>query len=68
MPNLKNPVMRILTSLQLTIVCLALLMVLVTAATLAQVEVDVVLTDANTATFIFAVAPASNAYRVIITG
>ncbi len=32
-----NPVLRVLTSLQLTIVCLALLMMLVTAATLAQV-------------------------------
>lgn len=34
----KNPVLRALTSLQLTIVCLALLMMLVTAATLAQVN------------------------------
>ena len=33
----KNPVLRVLTSLQLTIVCLAALMILVTAATLAQV-------------------------------
>ena len=33
----KNPVLRALTSLQLTIVCLAALMILVTAATLAQV-------------------------------
>ena len=33
----KNPVVRALTSLQLTIVCLAALMILVTAATLAQV-------------------------------
>ncbi len=33
----KNPIVRALTSLQLTIVCLAALMILVTAATLAQV-------------------------------
>ena len=38
----KNPVMRALTSLRLTIVCLAALMVLVTAATLAQVGMGTV--------------------------
>lgn len=37
-------------------------------ATAAQVEVDIVATDANTTTFIFAAAPASNAYRVVIQG
>lgn len=37
-------------------------------ATLAQIECDIVLTDANTTTFIFAVAPASNSHRVIIVG
>ncbi len=37
MLTVKNPVIRVLTSLQLTIVCLALLMVLVVLATLAQV-------------------------------
>ncbi len=38
----KNPVLRALTSLQLTIVCLAALMILVTAATLAQVGMGTV--------------------------
>ena len=38
----KNPVLRALTSLQLTIVCLALLMILVVAATLAQVGMGTV--------------------------
>ena len=38
----KNPVMRALTSLRLTIVCLAALMILVTAATLAQVGMGTV--------------------------
>jgi hypothetical protein len=37
-------------------------------ATSAQVEVDVVATDANTTTFIFAVAPSANAYRFVIHG
>jgi hypothetical protein len=37
-------------------------------ATLAQIECDIVLTDANTTTFIFAVAPASNSHRAIIVG
>ena len=37
-------------------------------ATLSQVECDVVLTDSNTTTFIFAVAPASSAMRVVIIG
>jgi hypothetical protein len=35
-------------------------------STLAQVFADVVITDANTVTISFAVAPATNAYRVII--
>ena len=38
----KNPIVRALTSLQLTIVCLAALMILVTAATLAQVGLGTV--------------------------
>jgi len=38
----KNPILRVITSLQLTIVCLAALMVLVTGATLAQVELGTV--------------------------
>lgn len=38
------------------------------ASTGAQVEVDVVLTDTNTVTLGFAVAPASNAYRVVVIG
>ena len=38
----KNPVMRALTSLRLTILCLAALMILVTAATLAQVGMGTV--------------------------
>ena len=42
MLTVKNPVMRALTSLRLTIVCLAALMVLVTAATLAQVGMGTV--------------------------
>ncbi len=37
MLTVKNPVLKVLTSLQLTIVCLVALMILVTAATLAQV-------------------------------
>jgi hypothetical protein len=37
-------------------------------ATLEQVECDIDYTDANTTTFIFAVAPATNALRVIIQG
>jgi hypothetical protein len=40
--TVKNPVMRALTSLRLTIVCLAALMILVTAATLAQVGMGTV--------------------------
>ncbi len=42
MLTVKNPVMRALTSLRLTIVCLAALMILVTAATLAQVGMGTV--------------------------
>ncbi len=42
MPVPKNPILRALTSLELTIVCLAALMVLVVAATLAQVELGTV--------------------------
>jgi len=38
LPVPKNPILRAITSLQLTIICLAALMVLVTAATLAQVD------------------------------
>lgn len=38
------------------------------AATNARVECDVVLTSSTVTTFTFAVAPASNAYRVVITG
>lgn len=38
------------------------------ASTNAQVECDIVLTSATVTTFTFAVAPASNAYRVVITG
>jgi hypothetical protein len=38
----KNPILRAITSLKLTIVCLAALMVLVTGATLAQVELGTV--------------------------
>jgi hypothetical protein len=38
------------------------------AATSAQVECDIVLTNANTCTMTFAAAPASNAYRVVVTG
>lgn len=38
------------------------------ASTNAQVECDVVLTSSTQTTFTFAVAPASNAYRVVITG
>lgn len=37
-------------------------------ATSAQVECDIVATDANTTTFTFAVAPATNALRVVIQG
>lgn len=37
-------------------------------ATSAQVEVDVVATDANTTTFIFATAPTANTYRFVIQG
>jgi len=37
-------------------------------ATLKQVECDIELTSSSTCTLIFAVAPASNAYRVIVTG
>lgn len=37
-------------------------------ATLSLVECDVVLTDANTTTFTFAVAPAANQYRVVVVG
>jgi hypothetical protein len=32
------------------------------------VDLDIVRTDANTVTVTFAVAPASNAYRVVIVG
>ncbi len=42
MPIPKNPLLRALTSLKLTIACLAALMVLVTGATLAQVELGTV--------------------------
>jgi hypothetical protein len=38
------------------------------AATNAMVLADVVLTDANTVTISFAVAPAANAYRVVVIG
>lgn len=38
------------------------------ASTNEQVECDVVLTNSTTVTFTFATAPASNAYRVVITG
>lgn len=37
-------------------------------ATLSLVECDVVLTDTNTVTLIFAVAPASSQYRVVVVG
>lgn len=37
-------------------------------ATSAQVECDIVATDANTTTFTFAAAPATNALRVVIQG
>lgn len=37
-------------------------------ATLSLVECDVVLTDTNTVTLIFAVAPAINQYRVVVVG
>jgi hypothetical protein len=37
-------------------------------ATSSEVEVDVVATDANTTTFIFAVAPSANTYRFVIHG
>lgn len=37
-------------------------------ATLKQVEVDIELTNANTTTFIFNVAPTTNQYRVVIIG
>lgn len=37
-------------------------------ATLSQVECDITLTSSSVATFTFAVAPATNALRVIITG
>lgn len=37
-------------------------------STLKQWDVDVELTDANTTTFIFAVAPTTNEFRAIITG
>ena len=42
MPAPKNPVLKVLTSLQLTIVCLSALMILVTVATVAQVELGTV--------------------------
>jgi hypothetical protein len=42
LPAPKNPVLRFFASLELTIVCLAALMILVTAATLAQVELGTV--------------------------
>ncbi len=42
MPVPKNPVLRVLASLELTIVCLAALMILVVAQTLAQVELGTV--------------------------
>lgn len=38
------------------------------ASSNAQVECDIVLTSSTITTFTFAVAPASNAYRVVITG
>ncbi len=38
------------------------------AATFAEVWPDIVHTDANTVTLVFAVAPATNAYRVVVHG
>lgn len=38
------------------------------ASTNEEVECDIVLTNSTTTTFTFATAPASNAYRVVITG
>jgi hypothetical protein len=42
LPTVTDPILKVLTSLKLTIACLAILMVLVTAATLAQVELGTV--------------------------
>jgi hypothetical protein len=41
---------------------------IIEVATLAQVECDIVLTDANNATVIFAAAQSSNAFRAIVVG
>lgn len=38
------------------------------AATYERVNCDIFMTDTNTVTFVFAVAPASNAYRVVVVG